>query len=239
MPSAKAMGRKKQRRRGVRQPGQPGAAGGVTSGQVPSARMGADHLFGVAQSTRRDLIYVTSINMALSGTPPVYTQSNFRLNTPYQPQVGGGNATGFNKMMAFYSKCYTLGARIRVTYGVGLSDSELSGDFNVFVGLSINTENPTITLANAIARELTVFSNHTRGMASGRLQNSVDVARFLDKKWVVDDPALYCEETIAPVELIYGQVWAGHEYYVAGPTSIDAVVEIAFNCVFTDPKPFS
>jgi len=142
--------------------------------------MGADTLLGIARSTRRILTRVGGVNLD-TGATGGYAETTFTLNDPYN---GGTSAVGYAKYMAFYSKCYVVGASI-VVKGI----LEAAVGFGNINGLTTTTNATSLgTAASAIANGMcdwrVVYTNPDRI----QLVQAVDVKKFLNKPIVLDDP---------------------------------------------------
>jgi len=199
---------------------------------VPRMSMGQDTLLGLAQSQRRTLPFV--VDTQISGAAGAYATSLFVLNGPFIPN-GGASAVGFAKYMAFYSKCYVIGAAIRV-HGVVIDNAATSG---LACGLTVTTNNTSLAslngaIANGMCDWTVVFNIPDRVT----FNESVDVSKFLNKPRVLDDPQLFCTSAANPTQVVIGHLWT---QATSGATAIafTAVVEILFDCVFTDPIPFT
>jgi len=199
---------------------------------IPRMSMGQDTLLGLAQSQRRTLAYAAS--SAVSGAAGAYAESTYTLNNPFSP-TGGTPAVGFAKYMAFYSKCYVIGAAIRA-HGVVIDNATTAG---LACGLTISTSTTSLASSNAAI---------TNGMANWTVvfnvpdrvtfDEAVDVSKFLNKPRVLDDPQLYCTASAGPAQVIVAHLWT---QALSGATVIafQAAWEILFDCVFTDPIPFT
>jgi hypothetical protein len=66
----------------------------------------------------------------------------------------------------------------------------------------------------------------------------VDVAKFVDKPQILDDPQFFCTASSNPAQFIYAHVWA-FDYSPVTYGTIVLSLEVEFDCIFTDPIPFS
>ncbi len=189
----------------------------------------------VRQSHRETLnwAYVPSYRTLAGSTYSEFFQ--ICLNNPYDPDVavGGTSAHGFSKYMAFYSKCFVLGARIKVKGVVG----QISGP-GCLVGTSITTSTTASAAAvtdiqNGYVKYDVVYAYPDRFTH----EMAVDVGRFLDKPDVLDDASLFCTSGGGPLELVIAHIWASN--YSTSAQQISYVVEVEYECVFTDPIPFT
>jgi hypothetical protein len=203
-----------------------------TKGRGVPTSLGADHLLGVSQSIVRDLSIAGSatLNPVAAGG---YSESTFSLNNAFSA-AGGSSMDGFAKYMAFYSKCFTLGARIRVS--INTLDANT---YPVVVGL-VTTTNATslgsaiAAIQNGICKWDQLFLNPDEKT----FQTTLDVANFLHKPRVLDDPQLFATASASPTQLIVAHAFAQNN----APTGTQALVytfEMVQKCVFTDPIPFT
>jgi hypothetical protein len=189
---------------------------------------------------RRTLVW----NTAYSSAMPANTYTEFIkvcLNGPYDPDnaVGGSSAVGYAKYMAFYSKCFVLGARIKVKGArTGTAGVAGAGAASI-VGITVNTNNSSIgSYTAAIGEGLTDYTVMSEFPDRTYNEMGLDIAKFMDKPDVLDDPTLFNTSSSIPTEVVYAHVWgqnlsaAANEYWVA-------IVEVEFDCVFTDPIPFT
>jgi hypothetical protein len=198
---------------------------------VPSS-LGADHLLGVSQSLVRELVIAGSgtLNPVAAGG---YTEFLTYLNSAYSA-AGGSNMDGFGKYMAFYSKCFTVGAKLRVTFTVLDNNT-----YPVVVGVVTTTNSTSLgsavaAIQNGICQWDQLFLNpNTRTFTT-----SLDVANFLHKPRVLDDPQLFATASAQPTQQILAHVFAQNN----APTGTQALTytfELVEKCIFTDPIPFS
>jgi hypothetical protein len=172
----------------------------------------------------------------------IYTETAVQiLNGPYDPDaaLGGLSAAGFAKYMALYSKCFVLGAKVRVKgvlTGAGYNGPPLSA---VLVGYTITTNTSSLTsTTNAIQAGLCSYQLVNVNPDRFEFNLSIDVAKFVDKPDLLDDNQFFCTSSANPAQVI-----AGHLWYLcpaaAGATTINYIVEVEMDCVFTDPIPFT
>jgi hypothetical protein len=211
-----------------------GASDALNSGNpskgrgVPRLTMGADHLLGVAQSLTRELAYVYSGTLS-----PVaaggYTENLVRLNDAYTAQPDG-----FGKYVAFYSKCFVVGTRLRVCLTVLDNNT-----YPVVVGVTTSTNTSSLSSSPlAITNGMSQWNQLFLNPNSVNFRSSMDVANFLHKPRVLDDPQLFCTASAAPTQGVFAHIWAQNN----APTGTQALVftyELIQKCIFTDPIPFS
>ncbi len=204
---------------------------------VPPPNLQLRRLPGTVQHLRRTLSYV---GYGTTSVPEgVTVQQNYRMNSAYQPD-SFASPYGFAKYMAFYSKCYVLGARARVSFSVDTDNSSAITDqpyrFKGVVGFTISTTNPTIVTEQAIGQSLTDFRMVATTSQTGVLSVGLEVSKFLDKPRVLDDPDLFSTSGAPPIDIIYGTWWASAE---RNDMQVTRVTQLDFDVVFVDPVPFS
>jgi hypothetical protein len=202
-----------------------------TKGRGVPSSLGADHLLGVSQSIVRDLAIFASgtLNPVAAGG---YAETSAYLNSAYNTL--STSLDGFSKYMAFYSKCFVVGAKIRVTFTVLDANT-----YPVVVGVVTTTNNTSLGSAsaavqNGICKWDQLFLNPN----SKTFTTSLDVANFLHKPRVLDDPQLFCTASAVPGQYMVAHMFAQNN----APTGTQALtfsVEIVQKCVFTDPIPFT
>jgi len=163
------------------------------------------------------------------------------LNSPFDPDaaLGGISAQGFAKLMAFYSKCFTLRARISVqVVGVGVSQTGIPESPIVYL-LGVTTNSTSLgSLEQGIQEGLSDYQLVNCNPDRATLFQNVDIGAFLGKPDVLDDPQLFCTNAANP-----GQVVVGH-FFVANGSSINAapfvyLMTVEYDVCFTDPVPFT
>lgn len=213
----------------------------AVSSNIPPPNYLKFNLAGVAQNVRRTLVWCPG---AVNTTLAANTYANLYkiiLNSPYDPDnaVGGTSATGFAKYMAFYTKCFVLGARIRLKFAVSGSGAAGDTDSPHAVGMTITTDTTTFSdVSDSIASGLCDYKLHNHSPDSGVLELAVDVAKFVDKPIILDDPQFFCTASANPSQVIVAQVWTKAPNAVAS-NNITTIVEVYMDCIFTDPTPFS
>jgi len=235
----KKSGRSGRGRRGGRQAsGQQENRGPV----FPSGRSAtwalAHRIGGVPQTLR------TTLNYANSGTLTVplvtYAENVAILNGPYDPDaaLGGESATGFAKLMAFYSKCFVIRARWRVNVSNTGSSSNLPpADSNLIVGATVSTNSSSLSgVTQAITTGISQYNMIAANPDTCQFEGVVDIGAFVNKPQVLDDPDFFCTSSSNPSQVICLHTWA-ESTGAAGYMPYLVLVE--FDCVFTDPIPFS
>lgn len=210
----------------------------VSSGRVPARNYLSTHVGGVAQSLRRTLVwtYVPSPNLAAN----TYQEYVIVVNSPYDPDnaVGGSSAVGFAKYMALYTKCFTLGARIKTKSSIA-SGSTFGSPLGIVThGMTITTFTTSLgSAAAAIGTGLCDYGVTSNSPDNWKHELSVDIGKFLDKPQVLDDPELFCTGSSNPTQVICAHVW--WFAYSAATIASTLTIEVEFDCVFTDPQPFT
>lgn len=199
---------------------------------VPRPSLGSDTLLGLAQSQRRTLGSV--IGSTITGGLGAYAEASFVLNGPFNVN-GGQSATGYTKYMQFYSKCFVLGARI-VSKGAVINNASSHG---LNFGLTVTTNSTSLgsngaAIVNGMCQWDVAFTIPDRL----HLEQSVDVSRFLNKPQILDDLTLGGSAGANPTQVIVAHLWTE---VLGGSTAVatEWISEIMFDCVFTDPIPFT
>jgi len=200
---------------------------------VPRANLGKDTLLGLAQSQRRTLAFC-GVSGLTTGVGGAIFESTYILNGAFNP-IAGVSPVGYAKYMAFYSKAFVLGARIRVR-GVGRAVTTAGA---YAVGVVVTTNSTAIATTQAgIENGMIDYRLMLTNPDHFELSQSVEVSRFLNKPRVLDDPQLFSTASANPTQLIVAHLFT---QTVGTPSSIevDSLVEIEFDVVFTDPIPFT
>jgi hypothetical protein len=197
---------------------------------IPRANLGKDTLLGLAQSQKRTLSYTYKATLA-SGVAGAYNEATtVSLNNVFQPN-GVSSPAGYAKYMTFYSKAYVFGARLTLhtvrTVAAGTIE-----------GITITTNNTSLgafdaAINNGMCDWAVVGANPD----STKLVQKVDIARFLNKPRILDDPQLFCTAAAGPTQLVVAHIWTQGTSAVA--TSFDFVAELEIDVCFTDPIPFT
>jgi hypothetical protein len=178
------------------------------------------------------------------GAYPSLTYKEFLvviLNSPYDPDnaIGGTSAQGYAKYMAFYSKCFVLGARLKVK-GIRASVGNAgipSG--TTTCGATITTNTTSLgSVDSAIQDGLCDYEMVGVNPDRTYQELSVDIAKFVDKPDLLDDSQFFCTSSANPSQLIVAHIWGIN--FSASTTEVwNISVEVEFDCVFTDPIPFT
>jgi len=140
-------------------------------------------------------------------------------------------------MMQFYSKCYTLGARIRVKYTNITTSSTATANVPVVVGLTVSTGTPTLSaLQDAIGVGLTEYKIVQANPQCANFEMAIDVGRFMDVPDVLNRSDLYCTAAGNTPQIVVGHLWV--QSLLAAASVGAFVVDLEMDCVFTDPNPF-
>jgi len=214
---------------------------GGQSVNIPRPNLSQLGPLGVAQSLRRTLPWAVVPTYSTTPAGTFLELDQIIMNSPYDPDasLGGLSASGFAKYMAFYSKCFCMGARVKVyiaNCGVGGVITPTS--VGLF-GLTINTNTAVIGAAvTAIETGFCDYGLLSNSPSQRTLTLGVDIGKFLDKPDVLDDPQLFCTASANPSQLIVAHLWMSN-YGVATTLSSAWSAEVEFDCVFTDPIPFN
>lgn len=208
---------------------------------IPPRNFIHDHVAGAPQTIRRTLAwaYFTTFDTTHNTyqEPTVVT-----LNNPYDPDaaLGGLSASGFAKYMAFYTKCFCIAARIKVKYATNAATGVGETNFPMAVGVVVTTNSTALGgVVNAVQNGLCDYRVHNESPDSGVLDMSIDVARYLNKPKVLDDPQLFCTSTAGPSQVICAHLFTDSVVSSAITTGITYFLEVEMDCVFTDPLPFT
>jgi hypothetical protein len=226
--------KRRQKRQGFSQP-----SGTVAKG-VPRKDYLLHHVSGVPQHTRETLVWVYGQNFTPAAN--AYTEMTaILLNSPYDPDtaLGGTSATGFVKWMQFYSKCFAVAARIKIKFAI--AGTGFLGDASCIntVGLTLTTNSTSLGgPIPAIATGLCDYKVFNKNPDSHTFDMAVNVGTFLDKPNVLDDPQLFCTSAANPGQIIVAHFWVANPTVATG-TEIVAYFEVEYDCIFTDPIPFT
>jgi hypothetical protein len=199
-----------------------------------------NHLGAIPQKMHVTLPWLVSSGLSTT-TAQTYTEAAVTiLNGAYDPDsaLGGTQPFGFAKMMQFYSKCFVLGARIKIKgslSGVGFEGPPTGA---MVLGLVITT-NTTALSGIDLAMGAGLSEHQIVNINPDRFafDLSVDIAKFVDKPNLLDDPQWFNTVSANPSQVIVAHFW----YYtnsVLTTTSISFTLEVEMDCVFTDPIPF-
>jgi len=201
--------------------------------------MGVDRPLGLSQSLRRTLRFTKlyGFSVATGG----YTEATLYLNSAYNVDTAS-SAVGYAKYMAFYSKCFVIGARIKtfITNASGIAiGSAYAGANPTTVGIVVTT-NITSLGSQTAAQENGFCRFHVLGNNPDTVQlsESVDVSRFLHKPRVLDDPQLFSTTSAIPGQLVVAHLFA-QAAATSTNTSVYMNVTVDLECVFTDPIVFT
>jgi len=190
--------------------------------------LGRDTLLGLAQSQRRTLAF--AIQNSVVSAAGAYTEATtITLNNVFSPN-GAGSAVGYAKYMAFYSKAWVLGARVQVR--AAGSPAAAPGR----VALTVTTNNTSLgSIVASIENGMCHWEVGSVNPDRYHLEEAVDVAKFLNKPRILDDPQLFCTSAAGPTQLIVAHLGIDG----GGAFTLPFVAELEFDVVFTDPIPFT
>ncbi len=220
-------GKTKSRRRAAPAQDQPQSAGRGRA--IPRASLGADTLLGVAQTQRRTLGQV--VNIAATGTTGAFGYTTNILNSAYHAD-GSGDADGFQKIMAFYSKCFVIGCRVLIHGTANVTTN------SAIVGATITTNVTSLgSYAHAITNGMSQWTLVYKNPDRFSFNLGVDVKKFFNKPFVLDDAQLFCTASATPTQQIILHTWVQDDGNNTQATL--GFAELLFDCVFTDPVPFT
>jgi hypothetical protein len=197
----------------------------------------AHRLLGLPQTRRLTLQWWNADSFTM--TEGIYAEQAAVLNSPYDPDptLGGESAQGFAKNMAFYSKCFVTRARWRIDWNVLLSSGLAPNTAPTFVGVTITTNTSSLSSAiNAINNGLCEYRLLGQNPDTCKMEGVVDIGAFLNKPQVLDDPDLFCTSSANPNQIVALHNWA---LGTSGNNTVYYGVLLQFDCVFTDPIPFT
>ncbi len=195
---------------------------------------------GVTPTIRRTLVwgYLNYVNVAFSALAETLV---CKVNSPYDPDnaVGGASATGFAKYMAFYSKCFVLGARVKNKFILCANGGDLPPVAPAHVGVTITTTTGAVaSMAAEVEAGLTDYVPVGTSPNVGEVSLGVDVGKFLNKPDILDDPQLFCTSGADPTQLIVAHFWCQNNSAATGLT-LKSFYEVEMDCIFTDPITFT
>lgn len=209
------------------------------SNNIPSKNRGLTGLFGVSQSIRRDLNWTYSFTASPAAG---YSEAAVLIvNSPYDVDaaLGGASAGTFAKYMALYSKCYTLGARVKVKFANSAAGSAGIPIAAYIQGVTITTNTTSLgSVVSAVQNGMCDYVVRNISPDSAKLEIGVDIAKFVDKPQILDDPQYFCTSAANPAQVIVAHVWNGNASIVTTGV-VTYVIEVEMDCVFTDPIPAS
>jgi hypothetical protein len=208
----------------------------VTSGQVPANNFVSRNISAVPQTMKDTLIWAYASTASVNFT---YQEVGVIIgNGPYDPDsaLGGASATGFAKLMAFYSKCFVLGFRIKVKVA---NVTTTANEVPMQTGLTVTTNVTSLgNISSAVCAGLCDYKLLFTSPSQTELKMSIDVGKFLNKPKVLDDPQLFNTSSGNPTQQVVGHFWC--QTAATGQTCVAAyMIEVSMECVFTDPIPFS
>jgi len=207
---------------------------------VPRQDFLKNHVAGLEQSIRRTLVWVATFNSTT--VISTYTEAAvIILNNPLLPCTAVANtpAIGYVKYMAFYSKCFTIAARVKIK-GV-LSGAFASGPppSASHIGLTITTNSTSLgSVVAAVGEGLVDYDVVNVNPDHYKREMSIDIGKFLDKPDVLDDPQLFGTSAASPTQVVDAHLWH-QDLSGTNVSSLGGIIEVEFDCIFTDPIPFT
>lgn len=228
--------------RGKREPGagRLGMLPGSRTTNIPNVNRSSLGILGVKPSLRETLGWTGAAVVATSANT-FAELATIILNSPFDPDnaLGGISARGYAKLMALYSKCFTIGATIKVQILGGDNPGLLADNVVQMAGVTITT-NTTALTSLVQAQELGYTEHQFLGLSPDHHEFNLrlDVADFLNKPDVLDDAQLFCTSSANPAQLIVAHIWISN---LAAATSGGVAwnANVNYEVVFTDPIPFT
>jgi hypothetical protein len=207
---------------------------------VPRNNFLRTHISGVPQHQRDTLVFAYA--SSVPGVTGTFSEAGiFNLNSAYDPNgsTSAAQPAGYAKYMTFYSKCYVVAARIKVKMCAYINASEIQPP-NV-LGVTISTLGSSLsTYTQAIEIGLCDWSVVQYSPDFHQFTESIDVAKFLFRSKVIDDPQLFSTVSANPGQLITAHLWSYPLISSSqGIANICYGVEIEQECIFSDPIPFT
>lgn len=225
------MPRGSSKKKGKKSRGSRPARLGPTHGAgVPGANLGADTLLGIPQTQKRELVIAAPF--VLTSTSGAYSETVIPLNDAFAAWAGL-SAAGYAKYMAFYSKCFVLGSRLRVR----AVWTPISGAPAV-VGIAVSSLASSFASANA-AIEAGLCQWDVVAVNPDRIRHdiTIDIRKFLNVPSILSSSQLYSTSAASPSLLVEAHVFA--DCVGSGTGSLTVQFENIMECVFTDPIPFT
>lgn len=186
---------------------------------------------GVTQTLRRTLglasyNYATIVSGGTSG-------QTWIANSAYHP-YSTVDMNGYSTYMAMYTKCWVLGGRCTVKV-VCSPGSFSTYDLQSFFGFGVNTNSASLpTIDELLENGRSTFGALGRNPDTITMSSEWDVADFLGKPFVLDDPELYSTVSSTPLSQI------GCHLVISNKSSQTLNYHYFFflelEVVFTDPK---
>jgi len=213
---------------------------GVLSSRVPRADFLLSHISAMPQSQRATMHWAAPLVIGFS--PSSYTELGvYVINSCYDPDAGGGatQPAGYAKLMAFYTKCFVVASRFTLK-GVLTTSAFGSGDpASAIIGITCTTNTTSLgSIPAAIEPGLTDYRVISTSPDGYEMSLGIDIARFVDKPQILDDPQFFSTVAANPAQLVCVHVFA-QNYSATLTNGVVAVTEIEFDVVFTDPQPFT
>jgi len=220
-----------------------GKSSGVTnSARVPRVGLSSDHLLGTPQTIRREMgLAITA------GLPNVAAgaRSEYAVfaNAAYQP-FSTQTPAGYGKLMAFYSRAFVVGARIKlhcqnlIYPGTATAPTQIQNSALRTVAI---TTSSTALSTGTIAIDQGLSKWKLMGVSPDTWQTTigVDVSRYLNKPRVLDDNSLSSLVTTNPTNGIFFHVGVDNLNSSAQTVSVVDTFELVQDVIFCDPITFT
>jgi len=202
---------------------------------IPARNYLSTHIPGIQQTLRRTLVNVNQFNTSV-GTG--FTElGQYVLNSCYHT-FGSTDAIGFAKYMAFYSKCFVHGARIKwsgvpASLSVGVNNTQ-----PLIWGVTVNTNSTVLSsTVAAVSEGLCSYKLNNQAPDSVMLTEGVDIGKFMNVPNILNNPQLFSTSAAFPDQIIVAHIWV--QNYLGATNYLANLVEIELDVTFTDPIPFT
>lgn len=194
------------------------------------------HLGGFPQRMTQTLRYATLSNGSLLGG--VYTEPTvIVLNGIYDPDaaLGGGQPAGYAKLMAVYTKCFVRAAKMTVQ----ITNTTNGNLLPIQVGITLSTFSTAMTYATAAQYGMVTQKVVGINPDNVYLNQSVDCNKFFAVDDLLDNTAYNCTVSANPAQIVCGHLWMYGNYSGVSTASFAYTLTVDFDCIFTDPQPFT
>lgn len=197
----------------------------------------ASKISGFPQRQRRTLNFIGSAQTALATTS--YAETTYNLNGLFAPATGSGTQpVGYARYMAIYSKAYVVSCKWRLNVANCNNVGGVPPPTAIVHGATVTTNTTTLGgTFQAIGSGLCQYACTGANPDSRQFQGTVNIAKFLGRKVVVDNQDMYSTTAANPSQVVCLHVWG----YNPGGTAANMAVflTLEFDVIFTDPIPFT
>lgn len=180
--------------------------------------------------------YAINVDPAAAGITALY---QFRANDCYDPNwtAGGHQPTGFDQIMALYTRGHVLRSKINV---IAMNEDATN---EVIVGLTIRDRTSAPGSAQELiengASQIKFLTSQDNAHPSASLTAAVDVGKWMGKKNVQDDDSLFFTASSAPSDVIYYSIFAHPNNTTTDNGIVGLVVTIDYEVVFSERQPLA